>query len=81
MRRLIHSSRIWFYSLAAGGTAFVLEGCDPNVRDTVLGGVEGATTSLISTFIAAFFQSLAAEEDTTVTTVKVLIENSAALFA
>lgn len=45
--------------LAASGGMFVLTGCDPTVRDTVLGGVEGAASSLSTTFIQAFFESLA----------------------
>ncbi len=81
MRQLFHRARLWFYGAAAGGSVLVLEGCDPNVRDTVLGGVEGATTSLFSTLIMAFFESLAAEEDDAVTTVKVLIETASTYFA
>lgn len=49
--------------LGLGGGALVLQGCDPNVRDTILGGVEGATTGLTATFIQAFFESLAADEE------------------
>lgn len=45
--------------LAASGGLFVLAGCDPTVRDTVLGGVEGASAALSTTFIQAFFESLA----------------------
>lgn len=45
--------------MALGSGVFVLTGCDPTVRDTVLGGVEGAASSLSTTFIQAFFESLA----------------------
>ena len=50
-------------TLLTGGTVFVLSGCEPNVRDTVLAGVETATGNLASTFIAAFFQSLIEPEE------------------
>lgn len=75
MRRLLNRSRIWFFGMVAGGTTLVLEGCDPNVRDTVLGGVEGAATSLFTTLISAFFQSLMSQEEETATTVKLLVEH------
>lgn len=75
MRRALYSCRKWWRALAAGGTILVLSGCDPTVRDTVLGGVEGAATGLVSAFIAAFFESLAVQDET-VTTVKVLLEHA-----
>jgi putative exporter of polyketide antibiotics len=62
MRHLL-SRRIRHSVLAAGSGAFVLSGCDPNVRDTVLSGVEAATTGLFTTAVAAFFQSLQSEEE------------------
>lgn len=49
--------------LASGGIALALSGCDPTVRDTVLGGVEGASTTLIQSFIQAFFETLQAEDE------------------
>jgi len=53
----------------------VLSGCDPTVRDTMLAGVESAATTLVTTLITAFFQSvLATGDDSTVTTVKAIVE-------
>ncbi|MCO6436815.1 MAG: hypothetical protein J5J06_06990 [Phycisphaerae bacterium] len=45
-------------SLAVGGSAFQLGGCDPAVRDALLTGLETTTQSLGSTLITAFFLSL-----------------------
>lgn len=59
MRSMRKRGRVWLASTAAAGSLFVLQGCDPNVRDTVLSGVSGAATSLASTFIQAFFEALA----------------------
>ena len=80
MRRLVTRSRLWLTLLVSGGGLFLLEGCDPGVRDTVLGGVGTAATSLSSTFIQAFIQSLQATDDTT-TTVRAIIEEDPAYFA
>lgn len=81
MRTLFIRGRIWLYTLVSGGGLFVLEGCDPTVRDTVLGGVGSAATGLSSTFIEAFIQSLMAEEEETVTTVKAIVEYGTQFFA
>lgn len=72
MRRVLCGGRRWRYWFAAGGM-FVLAGCDPTVRDTVLAGVQNAATGLFSSFIAAFFESLAAEEEP-ITTVMRMVE-------
>ncbi len=45
-------------TLAIGGSAFQLSGCDPTVRDTLLNGLESSTQSLSAALISAFFQSL-----------------------
>ena len=45
-------------ALAIGGTAFQLSGCDPNVRSTLLTGLETTTQSLTGVLISAFFQTL-----------------------
>jgi len=82
MRRLLLRGRIWLVSAISGGSLFVLGGCDPNVRETVLAGVEGATTTLITTFIQAFFESvLAPEDEGTVTTVRAITEQLSQFFA
>lgn len=46
-----------------GGSMFQLSGCDPNVRDALLAGLEGTTTSLTNTLISAFFISLEDDAD------------------
>lgn len=62
MRSLSRRGRAWLASLAIG-SPFVLGGCDPTVRETVLSGVAEAATGLTGTFIQAFFQSLLAPEE------------------
>lgn len=80
MRGLLNRGRTWLAVASTGGSLLVLEGCDPNVRDTVLGGVEGASQSLITTFIQAFFESLNEPEDGTTTTVKAILPGSLPVF-
>lgn len=75
MQRVLLRGRIWLLTAVSGGGLFVLSGCDPTVRDTMLAGVESATTTLVTTFITAFFQSvLTAGDDSTVTTVRAIAE-------
>ena len=82
MQRWFLRGRIWMLTAVSGGGLFVLGGCDPTVRDTVLAGVESATTTLFTTFITAFFESvLTAGDDTTVTTVKAVVEKLPEFFA
>ncbi len=45
-------------SLAVGGSAFQLSGCDPAVRSTLLDGLESTTNALTGALISAFFLSL-----------------------
>lgn len=52
-------------ALAVGGSAFQLSGCDPQVRGTLLGGLEATTQALTDTLIAAFFISLEDDSDST----------------
>jgi hypothetical protein len=69
MRAVLTRCRLWWLGVVTAGGAFVLAGCDPNVREGVLSGVGSAATGLATTFIDAFFQGLlndAAEEDATV---------------
>jgi len=63
----------------AGGSVLVLSGCDPTARDTVLSGVEGATTTLFGTFIRAFFETLQMP-DTTATTVRAVFDHAQTMF-
>lgn len=68
MRHMWNRSRVWLLGLMSGGGLFVLQGCDPTVRESVLTGVGSAATGLATTFINAFFQGLItdAQEDPTV---------------
>ena len=52
------------YALAIGGSAFQLSGCDPNVRATLLTGLESTSQSLTGALISAFFLTLQ-DDDTT----------------
>jgi len=45
-------------TLAVGGSAFQLSGCDPAVRSTLLDGLLTTSTSLSTALISAFFLSL-----------------------
>ncbi len=45
-------------ALAVGGSAFQLSGCDPDVRDTLISGLESTTQGLSSALISALFISL-----------------------
>lgn len=74
MRHMLFRGRKWLLTTAAGGL-FVLSGCDPDVRDTILSGVESATTTLITTFIKAFFESVLSPDDNTAATVKACLEH------
>lgn len=69
MRRIMNNAR---YGWIAGGSVLVLSGCDPTVRGTVLGGVEGAATVLTTSFVQAFFESLVAEDEGDPTIVKAM---------
>jgi len=81
MRRLFQRAQMRWLMIATGGGLFVLEGCDTTVRDTILAGVEGAATTLLSTFISAFFQTLQPAEEEAATTVKAIIEQLPQYFA
>jgi len=63
-RNSLRQRMIRFLSvLAVGGSAFQLSGCDPNVRTTLLDGLETTTTSLSTSLISAFFLSLSNNND------------------
>ena len=46
-------------AIAVGGSAMQLSGCDANVRNTLLDGLEATTTGLSASLISAFFLSIA----------------------
>ncbi len=81
MRTLLNRRRLWCLAVAAGGGLFALQGCDPAVRDTVLGGVGTAATSLTGTFIQAFIESLKADNADAATTVKADVDFVPQFFA
>ncbi len=62
MQAMLKRGRRWMLALVAGGSLFVLESCDTTVRDTVLTGVGTAATTLSSTFISAFIESLQSDD-------------------
>jgi hypothetical protein len=55
-------------AFAVGGSAFQLSGCDADVRDTLLGGLETTSQTLAGSLIQAFFLSLADDDDGSLTT-------------
>ncbi len=64
--------------LLAGGLAlqFNLTGCDTEVRNTVLGGIETSLTGMIDSVIAAFFLALQdSGSSTSQPVVKAVFEN------
>ncbi len=46
-----------------GGSLLQLGSCDPTVRATLLTGLESTSSTLVQTFVTAFFTSL--QDDTT----------------
>ncbi len=81
MRAFLKRNHLRMMAIISGGSLLALEGCDPTVRDTVLGGVGTAATGLAGTFIQAFIQSLTVEEETPATTVRAFIEYVPQFFA
>ena len=59
-KRVIRATTI----LAMGGSAFQLSGCDPDVRATLLTGLQQTSTGLSTALISAFFLSLADDDGT-----------------
>ncbi len=81
MQRLLRRSRMWALGLASGASLLALNACDPTVRDTVLQGVGTAASSLVTTFIQAFIDSLSAPEDNVPTTVQADLPGEPQIFA
>jgi len=55
-------------TICMGGTAFQLSGCDSDVRDTLLSGLEATSQTLASSLISAFFLSVADDNGDVLTT-------------
>lgn len=72
---LILKARRWFPLLMGGAAMQVnLSGCDPDVRSSILTGVQTSLTGLLTSVIDAFFLSIsgAATPDPTTTTTTVV---------
>ncbi|MFQ5412212.1 MAG: hypothetical protein ACE5EC_07930 [Phycisphaerae bacterium] len=71
--------------LLAGGVAlqFNLTGCDPEVRTSVLGGIQASLTGLLTSVINAFFLAIQGTSDTTTSqpVVQGIIDAATGLFA
>lgn len=80
MRSILTRGRVWLVGIATGGL-FVLEGCDPTVREQVLAGVGSAATTLATTFIQAFFQALINDAEEQATIVRAIIDQVPQFFA
>jgi len=64
----------WTAAMLAGGSMFALDSCDPEVKSTILTGLQGVTTDLATTFIDAFFLKLQQSDDTTTAMLRVADE-------
>lgn len=60
MRKMKRRGGILLTLATISGSGFVLAGCDPAARDSIIGGVEGSATSLLSSFVTAFFDTIRA---------------------
>jgi hypothetical protein len=80
MRAILSRGRLWLVGLTTGGL-FVLEGCDPTVREQVLSGVGSAATALATTFIQAFFQALINDAEEHATIVRAVLDQLPQFFA
>lgn len=69
--------------LVIGGLAlqFNLGGCDPEVRDAVLTGLQTTLTTLLSTVVQAFFLSLQDAGTTSQPVVQVIQDVATSFFA
>jgi hypothetical protein len=70
MSKFPRFQRLWWRLalVLAGGGLFALDSCDPNVKSTVLSGLQDASTGLADTFIQAVFLKLQASDQTGTTT-------------
>lgn len=68
----------WARQFAAGGMLFgAFSGCDANVQDTLVGGLQSTAVGLATTLIDALFETFATGgSDGGLTTVKVIVEEA-----
>lgn len=64
-RRLRH----WLIALSIGGSSLIATGCDARTSESILSGLQSATTTLLDALLDAAFQALAEDETPPVTTV------------
>ncbi len=57
-RKCLKKIMTWMTLIGMGGVSFQLSGCDSSIRTTVLGGLNGATDTLLLSLTSALFQSL-----------------------
>ena len=70
----------WFTALIAGGILLQAGGCDKGIQDSVLTGMSTSMQTLATTLIDALFQSMAADDDGAVTTVKAVFDQIQTIF-
>ena len=79
MKGFLGSARVhkWMIRLAGPAALFGLGGCDADVRDSLVTGVQGAATGLVTTLIEALFQSFLSDQldSGTTTTVNAVFED------
>lgn len=67
----------WARQFAAGGILFgAFSGCDANVQDTLVGGLQSTAVGLATTLIDALFETFATGGSDSLTTVKVIVEEA-----
>ena len=78
---LARCNRKLFLTLAAGGIMMQINfaGCDTDLRNNLLAGIQTSIVALITTFINAFFQALMAESASSQAIVKVILDSLPAL--
>ncbi len=57
-RKSLKKIMTWMTLIGMGGVSFQLSGCDSSIRTPVLGGLNGATDTLLLSLTSALFQSL-----------------------
>jgi len=57
-RKRLKKFMTWMTLVGMGGVSFQLSGCDQSIRETVLGGLNGAADTLLLSLTSALFQSL-----------------------
>ena len=69
-----HPRKLLLALLAGGFVAQAFSGCNPDLRDTLLTGVQTSITGLVATMIDAFFKSLMSTSSTSQPVVQAIID-------